>query len=100
MNICAYVPGLENVASLAAVPKDKEVSYNRPPDPKTEDYKSSLEAFELRLARMEQIHTCRIGRCLKYNKQGGLRCKRRAPFPTVEEDFVESTGQWGSKRLY
>lgn len=99
-NIRAYLPGLENATSLAAVPKDKEVAYNRPPNPASNDYDANLQDFELRVARTEQIHTCRIGRCLKYDKYGHLRCKRRAPFQTAEDDFVEPSGKWGQKRLF
>ncbi|EMD41244.1 hypothetical protein CERSUDRAFT_69846 [Gelatoporia subvermispora B] len=71
-NIPAYLPGLEDPASLSAIPKDKEVAYNRPPDPASEDYENTLHDFELQVAQTEQIHSCCVGRCLKYDK-GGLR---------------------------
>ncbi|KAM6489673.1 hypothetical protein JOM56_012875, partial [Amanita muscaria] len=48
----------------------------------------------------EQVHTCKIRRCLVTDKQGQLKCKRKAPFECSSEDFVTESGKWGPKRLY
>ena len=80
--------------------REKEVAYSRPPNPDSPDYDIQLQALELRIARTEQIHTCKVQRCLVPNKYGQLRCKRGAPFACTPDDFVTETGNWGSKRLY
>uniref|UniRef100_D8PLN2 Expressed protein n=2 Tax=Schizophyllum commune (strain H4-8 / FGSC 9210) TaxID=578458 RepID=D8PLN2_SCHCM len=49
---------------------------------------------------MEQVHTCRLRRCLQVNREGVLRCKRRAPFERAEEDYVQESGKWAMKRLF
>lgn len=99
-NIRAYVPGLESAESVAAIPKSKTFLYNRPPKPGTDNYEAQLDAFELQLARIEQVHVCKPRRCLFPNKHGRLRCKRKAPWVCAVEDFVRETGEWGPKRLF
>ncbi|KAJ7130993.1 hypothetical protein C8R44DRAFT_839124 [Mycena epipterygia] len=98
-NIRAYLPGLETAESVKQIPVEKEIAYNRPPNPDAVDYSKQLRDFELRLARTEQTHTCQIRRCLVTTKSGRLRRKRRA-FETSQEDFIDETGKWGPKRLY
>ena len=99
-NLRAYLPGLESAESVKAIPREKDIAWNRPPNPDSSDYNERLADFELRLARTEQIHTCRPRRCLVYDRHGQLRCKRHAPFPTSEEDKVTEEGKWWQKRLY
>ncbi|KAM6489327.1 hypothetical protein JOM56_014470, partial [Amanita muscaria] len=48
----------------------------------------------------EQVHTCKVRRCLLPDKEGRMVCKRRAPFECADEDYVTETGKWGPKRLY
>lgn len=99
-NLRAYLPGLESAQSVRGIPKDKDIPYSRPPHPDTPDYEAQTARYELRLARAQQVHTCKIGRCLRYDKKGSLTCKRRAPFETSPEDYVTPEGRWGQKRLY
>ena len=99
-NLCAYLPGLENLESVKAIPKANDIAYSRPPHPDSPDYEKQLSDFELNLARVEQLHTCQPRRCLIPDKSGELRCKRRAPFTCSPEDFVDENGNWGQKRLY
>ena len=99
-NLRSYLPGLDNQQSVNAISVQKTIAYNRPPKPDVEGYERELSQFELKLARSEQVHTCQVRRCLFPDKDGRYRCKRRAPFPTFEEDFVDENGNWGSKRLY
>ncbi|CAK5281207.1 unnamed protein product [Mycena citricolor] len=99
-NLRAYLPGLESEASVKQLPVEKEIAYNRPPHPDASDYSAQLAAFERRVVRTEQVHTCDIRRCLVVTKSGRLRCKQRAPFQCAEEDFVHESGDWGPKRLY
>ncbi|KAJ3870363.1 hypothetical protein F5051DRAFT_298464, partial [Lentinula edodes] len=44
-----------------------------------------------------QFHECSPERCYKLIK-GALRCKRRAPWPTSQFDFIDEDGTWGMKR--
>lgn len=99
-NFRAYVPGLESAESIATLPHNTEISYSRPPNPDCEGYDGKLQRSELALARMEQVHVCKLRRCLIYNQHNQLVCKRRAPFQVSEDAFVTDTGQCGPKRLY
>ena len=59
-----------------------------------------MQERELKLARTEQLHTCRPRHCLVPDKKGDIRCKRQAPFDCSPDDFIMENGQWGQKRLY
>ncbi|PBK58623.1 hypothetical protein ARMSODRAFT_849374, partial [Armillaria solidipes] len=48
----------------------------------------------------KQRHECQFRRCIVADKQGHYRCKRKAPFPLADDNFVEEGGRWGPKRLY
>jgi Helitron helicase-like domain at N-terminus len=99
-NIRSYLPGLESAESIRSVPRETEIGYNRPPEPDVDGYEQNLKSFERRLARSEQVHTCKFRRCLFPDRTGRLVCKRKAPFKCAEEDFIDESGAWGSKRLY
>lgn len=99
-NMRAYLPGLESEESIKAIPRSKEFAYARPPNPSSATYESDLRLFELRLARTEQLHTCKVRRCIITNKHGRVACKRKAPFECARDDFVTEAGTWGPKRLY
>ena len=99
-NLRAYIPGLDSVESVKAIPREKDIAYSRPPNPDCDNYDEQLKLFELKLARTEQIHTCKLRRCLIRDKSGIYRCKRRAPFELSEVDEIKENGQWRSKRLY
>jgi len=59
-----------------------------------------LQEHELKLARTEQLHTCRPWRCLVPNKNRDIKCKQQAPFDCSPDDFIMENGQWGQKHLY
>jgi hypothetical protein len=99
-NIRAYLPGFESAASVKVLPRESEIAYNRPPHPYSGTYEAELLEFERRVARLEQLHTCRLRRCLVFDKKGQLRCKRRAPFQCSADAFVDENGSWCPKRLY
>ncbi|KAM6491259.1 hypothetical protein JOM56_013498, partial [Amanita muscaria] len=48
----------------------------------------------------EQVHTCKVRRCLIPDKHSRLVCKRKAPFECANADYVLESGKWGPKRLY
>ena len=58
-NIRSNLPGLETIESIRSIPKESDIAYNRPPNPDHENYDKELNDFELRIARSEQIHTCK-----------------------------------------
>ena len=99
-NFRSYVPGLESEESIKSIPSIREIGYSRPPHPDMAHYSSKLDEDKVRLARVEQLHTCKPRCCLIMNKFGRIRCRRRAPFPCFDKDFVEENGEWGSKRLF
>ncbi|PPQ74787.1 hypothetical protein CVT24_003726 [Panaeolus cyanescens] len=99
-NLRAYMPGLESADTVKSIPREKDIAYSRPINPDVVDYNERLADFELRLARSEQIHTCRHRQCLFPNKQGTYQCKRRAPFAISETDGIDEKGNWWQKRLY
>ncbi|KAA1476553.1 hypothetical protein DENSPDRAFT_785185 [Dentipellis sp. KUC8613] len=99
-NVRAYLPGLGSEEEVKVVPNEPEIGYSRPPNPSAEDYEEQLAAYELRLARAKQIHTCEPRRCLVPDAHGRLRCKRGAPFDIADDDIIEEGGRVQPKRLY
>ena len=99
-NIRSYLPGLESAQTIQSIPNDKEFTFSRPPNPDLENYEEAIAYDELRLARIEQLHTCKPRRCLVPDKTHRFRCKRHAPFQCSDVDCVLENGEWRSKRLY
>ncbi|THU78170.1 hypothetical protein K435DRAFT_700671 [Dendrothele bispora CBS 962.96] len=99
-NFRAYLPSLDSAESVSAFPKDHEVAFNRPPKPQSLDYEQQLRDLEFRVARAEQLHTCKKRVCLIEGKDGRWKCKRRAPFECAEDDYVDENGHWCPKRKY
>ena len=89
--------GGKGAAEVASMPKVDSVSYSRPQDPRKVD-QLDLKAAEENIARATQYHQCSYTNCLKIIK-GRTVCKRRAPFPLALDDWVDSSGGWGPKRL-
>ncbi|KAF8811231.1 hypothetical protein BYT27DRAFT_7208658 [Phlegmacium glaucopus] len=83
---------------IVAMHKVDAVSYSRPLDPRKPEEAKSMKAMELELARTTQLHSCSMTNCLKVVK-GRLQCKRRTPFALASDDWVDSGGAWGPKRL-
>ena len=99
-NIRAYVPGFESAATVKALKKEPTLAYGRPPNPASLNYESQRQSFEVLLTRTEQIHTCKVNRCLILDWEGKLVCKRKAPFRTSPTDVVHENGDWACKRLF
>jgi hypothetical protein len=81
------------------MPRETGLSYSRPIDPREPGYERSAHRFEIQLAKAVQHHKCNKESCLVI-KKNRVRCKRRAPFPTSGEDFINEDGQWGPRRTY
>lgn len=95
-NIRAHIDGLTE-DTIRLTPRDSQLPYSRPPDPRNPTWLQDNAQFESRLVRSQQIHTCTRATCLRV-KNRQLSCKRRAPWPRSDEDFVEPNGNWGPKR--
>ncbi|KAF8804157.1 hypothetical protein BYT27DRAFT_7302151 [Phlegmacium glaucopus] len=83
---------------VMAMKKVDAVCYSRPLDPRNPSDVRSRKTAELDIARMTQLHKCSYANCLKIVK-GRAVCKRRAPFPLAVDDWVDSVGRWGPRRL-
>jgi hypothetical protein len=46
-NLRAYLPGLESAESIKQIPIEKDIAYNRPPNPDSLEFKDEIRAFEL-----------------------------------------------------
>ena len=84
-------------SEVLALPKVDAVSYSRPLDPRKSE-PHTVQKKEQDIARSTQLHQCSFANCLKIVK-GRTVCKRRAPFPLARDDWVDSNGNWGPKRL-
>jgi hypothetical protein len=85
--------------TVLAIPKEREISYSRPVDPRQPNYDTKAAETQIKLARAVQIHSCSDEACMVF-KNGHRRCKRRAPFPLAKEAWIDETGEWGPKRFY
>ncbi|KAF8804167.1 hypothetical protein BYT27DRAFT_7214241 [Phlegmacium glaucopus] len=83
---------------ISAIPPVDAVSYSRPLDPHKPADVKLMKTREVELARTTQLHKCSFSNCLKVVK-GQIRCKRRAPFPIAQDDWVDSSGEWGPRRF-
>ena len=100
-NVRAYLPGMENGESISRTASGRNVAYARPPNPDSTRYASEVRKLETQLACVEQVHACKLRRCLVLDrKTGRYDCKRRATFECAEEEFVLEDGRCGPKRLY
>ena len=88
------VPG----SSVLSIPRERCVAFSRPIDPRSPNYEETRDNAEKRLARTVQIHQCGQG-CMKLFR-GRFICKRKAPFPLADDDWIKPDGTWGPKRSY
>ncbi|KIO12199.1 hypothetical protein M404DRAFT_95464, partial [Pisolithus tinctorius Marx 270] len=51
------------------------------------------------LVRSQQLHTCTWATCLRATCDG-LVCKRRAPWPLSDEDYIDERGNWGPRHMH
>lgn len=87
----------KNNAEVLAIPKVDAVSYSRPLNPRECD-DQTVKQKEQDIARVTQYHQCSYANCLKVVK-GRTVCKRKAPFPLAQDNWVDKDGGWGPKRL-
>lgn len=96
VNIRADIDGADAQA-IASMPREKEVAYSRPVDPRNPDYATKLKTREKTLAKAVQLHRCSLKTCQRVIGNRVI-CKRRAPFPLSSTDWMTAEGDWGPKR--
>ncbi len=95
----SHLDELSSVDDLTRVPANPEVAFCRPPHPDDPNYEDAARKLEVEVVRTKQIHSCSRA-CLRSDRRGVLKCKRRAPWPLSETDHVTETGEWRSRRTY
>lgn len=86
-------------ADIKSIPPTQDVGYSRPIDPRhNPHYAQESQEFERSLARTVQLHTCTLNTCLKLSGDRYV-CKRRAPFPLSDTDWIGTDGKWGPRRI-
>ncbi|KDN38232.1 hypothetical protein RSAG8_09631, partial [Rhizoctonia solani AG-8 WAC10335] len=96
----AHLDGV-NAEAIAALEKDAELGYSRPPCPGSANFDREFAVRELHLVRAQQVHKCHTSTCLievPHTKE--TVCKRRAPFPLSPETAVSEDGEIMPKRTY
>jgi hypothetical protein len=58
-NLRSYLPGLDSAEAVQKIPIEREAACQGPPSPEHPEYDRLLKEEELRLARTEQLHTCK-----------------------------------------
>ena len=72
--------------------REQHLTFSRPPNPRSSNWEKDRDDMEWKLARVYQVHVCKISTCLQRNKKGELVCKRRAPWPVMERTVVHASG--------
>ena len=97
MNIHADLPTAPG-ESILSIPKQPQVAFSRPIDPRLPHYEEQKRDTEIKIARTVQVHQCSQA-CMKLSNSR-LVCKRKAPFRLANEAWIDKTGDWNPKRLY
>jgi len=95
-NVRAHLDDL-GADDIKSMPRSSELAYSRPPDPRQPDWAEKTHQLEQQLVRSQQLHTCSVGTCLR-RINGHFTCKRKAPWPLSNDDYVDNRGNWGPKR--
>lgn len=95
----SHLDGLSSVDDLLRVPANPEVAFCRPPHPDENGYEEKFKKLEMEVVRTKQIHSCSRA-CLRTDRRGVLKCKRRAPWPLSDTDHITEDGVWRSRRTY
>ena len=94
-NVHADIPDVHG-ADVFALPRHTHVAFSRPVDPRQPNYLANARNAEKNIARTVQLHRCGPA-CTRLVK-GRFVCKRRAPFPLADEDWIDEEGKWGPRR--
>jgi len=96
LNIRAHLDDLTE-HDIKKMPRDSQLAYQRPPDPRLHGWNERQHELERQLVRSQQLHTCTPATCLRIQK-GRYTCKRGAPWALNNDDYVDERGNWGSRR--
>ncbi|OBZ68218.1 hypothetical protein A0H81_11694 [Grifola frondosa] len=94
----AFHPTLQTLHDLSATPTTADVAYDRQRDPLSPRYNEDVDELLKNVVRSKQMHTCSRETCLKMDRKGEFRCKRRAPWPISTHTIVTASGEWKPKR--
>ena len=94
-NVCADIPNVHG-SDVFSLPRQTRVAFSHPIDPRKPNYFVNAREAEKKIARTVQLHRCGPA-CMRLVKDR-FRCKRRAPFPLADEDWVNDEGEWGPRR--
>jgi hypothetical protein len=101
-NIKAYCKGVRSKEDLNRVKTTPNLGWYRAKEPMHgRAFWAEYRKRQQNVARSKQIHTCKPAACLVQGRGNqAMRCKRKAPWPCSEVDFVLPNGEWGPKRGY
>lgn len=101
-NIHGSCPGTTSLEDVRKTPTVKCIAWQGRPEPlPTDEYKEYLSKLEADVARTKQVHTCKKETCMELNRRTGKRsCKRKSPWSTSPEPFIDESGEWGPQRTY
>lgn len=97
-NIHADLPVSDYLESTTISESTSDLSYSRPLHPDSEQYEEECNILESKLARNLQYHRCNEKTC-RWNKGTSEKCKRGAPFKKAIDNWVDSDGENGPRRL-
>ena len=83
-------------ADISALPRQTNVAFSRPIDPRQPHYEEESREAEKRIARTVQLHRCGPACMRMVNDR--LGCKRRAPFALATDNWIDENGDWGPRR--
>lgn len=83
-------------ADALALPREARVAFSRPVDLRLPNYDADAHRAENHIARTVQMHQCGPACMQMINDR--FMCKRRAPFPLADDDWVDEDGNWGPRR--
>lgn len=95
-NIRAHLDDLTEV-DIQTMSREPQLAYSHPLDPRVDGWIESNHQFERQLVWSQQLHTCSRSTCLRI-QNGQFICKRRAPWPLSNDNYIDERGNWGPKR--
>jgi hypothetical protein len=98
-NIQTHLKGFDD-EYVAKTGREKHISYSRPPNPRSNQWKAEMKVVEQNLARAHQVHVCKPTTCLQKNRQGVLVCKHHAPWPLVKRTVIHAMGMLDQRQSY
>ncbi|KAF8262983.1 hypothetical protein EI94DRAFT_1704361 [Lactarius quietus] len=96
-NVHADLTNIHGNSTLSLQPQHR-IAFSRLVDPRSPDFEKEKDNAEKIIARTVQVHQCSHS-CMKITN-GHYTCKRKAPFPLADDDWVDKDGNWEPKRTF